>query len=387
MDNKTFIGTFHTEEEAINKIQELKSQGYDGNDIYAIAKDDDDISMVRGRTDAEVQSTGGNWIDRFISFLSGEEPVRGALRNMGLSDADADRYYGDIESGKILLYVDKEYGNLYASGSNIVTEADENLGPDPLNRETNYDQSQIGSNDFEKASDEVAAGSYGVDEFHRDVDEEKKLKLHEEKLHVDKERVQSGEVSVEKHVVEEEQKVDIPISREEVYVERRPVNGADQLDETAATFDEDGENIHIPITEERIEVTKKPVVNEEIVIGKREYEDTETVNETVRREEADIDRSGGSAKEDSHSNAFKDQPSVGSGSFLKGEANSARFSNKTTLGEENESYMNESDSLRSQSDDISQQAKIDEELEDSEDDMQKRDTNPYIDHDNPRNRF
>ena len=43
--------------------------------------------------------------------------------------------------------------------------------------------------------------------------------------------------------------------------------------------------------EEEVEVTKRPVVNEEIVVSKHEVQDTETVNETVRRKEADIDRS------------------------------------------------------------------------------------------------
>jgi uncharacterized protein (TIGR02271 family) len=35
--------------------------------------------------------------------------------------------------------------------------------------------------------------------------------------------------------------------------------------------------------------SRKNVVSEEIVVGKRKVQDTEVVNETVRREEADID--------------------------------------------------------------------------------------------------
>jgi len=82
------------------------------------------------------------------------------------------------------------------------------------------------------------------------------------------------------------QTVEVPVTREEVYIERRAVT-----EETAAgeVFD-DGENIHIPVMEERIEVTKRPVVSEEIIVGKHEVHDTETVSERVRREEADIDR-------------------------------------------------------------------------------------------------
>lgn len=289
MNNKKFIGTFHTEEETIRKIQELKSQGYDAEDIYAVARDEHDISMVRGRTDVDVQAAEGSWIDRFMAFLSGEEPVRGALRNMGLTEAECDRYYNEIDNGAILLYVDKDYGNLYAGGSSIVNEADENLGPDPLNRTGYVDNTHLGSNDLYQ--DELNTNKYNVDNRANDDLEERKLRLHEEKLNIDKEAVASGEVRVEKNVIEEEQKVDIPVSREEVYIERRRVDDPSALGETAAAF-EDGESIRIPLTEERLEVTKKPMVSEELIIGKHEVQDTETVRETVKREEADIDRTG-----------------------------------------------------------------------------------------------
>ncbi|TWT28419.1 DUF2382 domain-containing protein [Planomicrobium sp. CPCC 101110] len=127
-----------------------------------------------------------------------------------------------------------------------------------------------------------------------DTDEET-LRLHEERLQVDKDRVQTGEVNVGKRVVEERQTIDVPVEREEIVIERRPVNE----DSTAATRGgsggisadayQEGDSIHIPLTEERVEVSKTNVVSEEIVVGKRKVQDTETINETVRREEADID--------------------------------------------------------------------------------------------------
>ncbi|MEK3888159.1 general stress protein [Bacillus sp. FSL K6-3431] len=136
MDKKKFIGTFPTEEEAFLKIQELKIQGYEADDIYAVAQGEKEISMLRGQTDVDVQSSEEvdvGWLDKFIAFLSGEEPVREALEKMGASDAEVKRYYQEIQNGNILLYVDKDYGVLYASGANIVKPADPNLGPNPLN--------------------------------------------------------------------------------------------------------------------------------------------------------------------------------------------------------------------------------------------------------------
>lgn len=273
MENKTFIGVYHSESEVIAEINNLKTQGFTENDIYVIAKDKDDISMVRGRTNADVQTTEGSWMDRFMAFMSGEEPVRGAFRHMGLSDAEADRYYTEVENGGILLYVDRDYGDLYDEDHTAAT-VDPTLRGNPF-----------------------VADDRRLDDNHdHAIQEEETLQLHEERLNVNKERVQTGEVHVEKEVIQEEQVIDVPVQREEVFVERRPVaeNDLTRTDDDLTAFDDrnafedDGETIRVPVTEERVEVTKKPVVTEEIVIGKRTVQDTETVRDTVRREEAHV---------------------------------------------------------------------------------------------------
>lgn len=271
MTDKKFVGTFQNESQVLNKIEELKAQGYTDNDIYVVTNDADTLSIVRGQTDVDLQSPDGNWMDKFIAFLSGEEPVRGAFTNMGFTEEESNYYYTAVKNGEILLYVDREYGNLY--------------GNQDTDLQTGYTDPNIGSNlVVDDYTDTNIARNR--DSFNTDANQEEQLHLHEEKLVVDKERVQAGEVNVNKYVVEDVQTVEVPVTREEVYIERQAVTN-----ETAAgaVFD-DGENIHIPIMEERIEVTKRPVVSEEIIVGKREIHDTETVSESVRREEADIDR-------------------------------------------------------------------------------------------------
>ena len=113
------------------------------------------------------------------------------------------------------------------------------------------------------------------------------LERREERLTVDKQREQAGSVHVGKHVEEQVQAVDVPVTREEVTIERRavdrPAGGAD-------TFTED--SIDVPVYEERVDVDKETRVVEELDIDKTAYTDTERVEETVRREEFDIDESG-----------------------------------------------------------------------------------------------
>lgn len=332
MANNKFMGTFDTEAEVLRKIEEMKAQGSSEDDMYVMARDKDQISMVRGRTDVDYKSSEGNWMDKFMGFLSGNESSREAFAGMGVDDAEADRYYNEVQNGKILLFVDREYGANYegtAPYDNTSTSAaagtmgaaglgrnrmdDEAVAKDGLTVDTNAENDvYYNKKDDKFSSDTTETAGVGEDsgtgfglgsdrtvddknDLNRTGTDEEKLRLHEERLNVDKERVQTGEVNVGKHVVEETQSIEVPVEREEVYVERRPVNE----ETTAGSLDKDsglsgdayqeGENIHIPVSEERVEVTKKDVVAEEIVVGKRKVQDTETVNETVRREEADID--------------------------------------------------------------------------------------------------
>lgn len=333
MDDKKFIGVYHSETDLMAKMDELKAHGYSEEDMYVTAKDKDAVSMVRGRTNAEVETAGGSWGDRFMSFLSGVDPIRGAFRNMGVSDEEADRYYNEVENGGFLLYVDRDYSNRYdddydpsrtvgiADGNRADLE-EEHLDPidydglDKVNRnnrdasiETGMTDINLGSNLHSEREDLRADRSDGL-RTEDGLTEEETLRLHEERLNVNKERVQTGEVHIEKDVVEEEQVIDVPVEREEVFVERRPVTDNDltrgegdltDFDDRDRAFKDDHDTIRVPIMEERVEVTKKPVVTEEIVVGKRKVQDTETVRDTVRREEAhieeDIDENGRTRKD------------------------------------------------------------------------------------------
>ncbi|MFP7289110.1 YsnF/AvaK domain-containing protein [Shouchella clausii] len=121
-----------------------------------------------------------------------------------------------------------------------------------------------------------------------DPDYERKLRLREEQLNISKNRVQTGEVSVRKEIVEEQKTINVPVSHEEVVIERRPVH-----DETSAGPIGQEETIRIPVTEEQVEVSKRPVVTGEVEVHKREIQSTEQVQDTVKREEARVDKTGG----------------------------------------------------------------------------------------------
>ena len=113
-----------------------------------------------------------------------------------------------------------------------------------------------------------------------------RVPLKEEQLEVQKRARQGGEVRVVKEVVTERKHVQVPVTREEVHVERVPASGAPAAsDERIA-----GDTVRVPVREEEIQVTKRPVVREEVRVSKQAHTEQRDVDETVRKEKAKVER-------------------------------------------------------------------------------------------------
>jgi hypothetical protein len=114
MSNSTqFIKTFENQEEVLDQIEKLKNQGHSEDNMYVMAREDDQLSLVRGRTDVDNQTSSGKLVDRFTSFLTGNDQVHQAFIRMGLDEKEADHYYQDVQDGKLLLYVNEEYSSRF----------------------------------------------------------------------------------------------------------------------------------------------------------------------------------------------------------------------------------------------------------------------------------
>lgn len=190
-------GVFKNESELQDQIHVLKTQGFSDEDMYVVANHDDQISMVQGSTEIDSNTDDGHWWNKFKSFVLGEETVDEAINRMGFDNGEREHYQSEVRNGKILLFVDRDYGATF----------------------TTSDDSAI------HTSSEYTNDGYSQNE----AAEEEYIELHQERLNVDKTSVQSGEVNVNKHV-EEEQTIELPNEHEEVYVERRPVNRDTNLD-------------------------------------------------------------------------------------------------------------------------------------------------------------
>ena len=119
-----------------------------------------------------------------------------------------------------------------------------------------------------------------------DLEDEDELRVQrtEEELAAGTRERQSGQLKIRKRVRTDRESIEVPTRHEEVSVERVP------LSEGTATEAQIGEDeVSVPVTEEEVVVEKRPVAKEEVRIRKDVVEDTEVVEEDVRREEIEVD--------------------------------------------------------------------------------------------------
>lgn len=113
------------------------------------------------------------------------------------------------------------------------------------------------------------------------------LKLREEELDIDKHRVETGDVVLHKDIIEEEQVVNVPVSHDQVVIEKKLVD----REPTNEPISEE-ETVHIPVTAEKIDVDKHTVITEEISAYKRPVQETEQVRDVLHKEVADVETKG-----------------------------------------------------------------------------------------------
>ncbi len=131
------------------------------------------------------------------------------------------------------------------------------------------------------------------------------LELVEEELQARKRSVQAGVVRIRKQVVTETRTIEVVVRREEIVVERHPVErqtadrsehaANEPLMEALAAQSRDlqpGETLRIPVIEEEIVVQTRPMVVEEVIISKRLVQTSQPVTGTVRREQARVQTTG-----------------------------------------------------------------------------------------------
>jgi uncharacterized protein (TIGR02271 family) len=115
------------------------------------------------------------------------------------------------------------------------------------------------------------------------------LRLYQERLIANKQRQKTGEVAIGKRVETETAHVSVPVEKERVVIERT-TPGQVVTGEASDAFHD--EAVRMEVYEETPDIRKETILREEVTVRKEVDRDTVVADETLRREELNIDKDG-----------------------------------------------------------------------------------------------
>ncbi len=246
----TIIAAFRTSRDAQAAATDLQEAGISRDEIYIEASNTVDKS-----SHFRTKSTEGG-IKGWFKSIFGEE-----------DDPDRSRYEGAIAEGNCLLRVD-------------VDEDEIGTVEDILNRHSPVD--------VHAAQAEPQTGARAGARETRGTNA---IPVVKEEIQVGKRQVLRGGVRVYSRVIEEPVEEKVTLREERVRVDRQPTNRA------ATQGDLSGNREQVVEVQEFAEepvVSKQSRVVEEVRVGKDVTERTETVRDTVRHTEVNVEKSPGS---------------------------------------------------------------------------------------------
>jgi uncharacterized protein (TIGR02271 family) len=245
--------------------------------------DRNDVNRLHGAT---VRSTGGDKIGKvaqvYLDDQTGDPEwvtVRTGL--FGTKESFMPLASARFERNELLADVTKERVN----GAPRVDE-DGHLSDAQEAEIYRYYGISPGTGQYGTARDRTGGRERDRDTGGRTTDEA--MTRSEERLRAGTQRVEAGRARLRKYVVTDTEQVQVPVSREEVRVEREPVTEANRdaaYSGPAISEDEHEVTLHA----ERPVVETEAVPVERVRLGKETITDTETVSGQVRKEQVEVD--------------------------------------------------------------------------------------------------
>ena len=116
------------------------------------------------------------------------------------------------------------------------------------------------------------------------------VQLREEELVAGKRQVEEGNIHLSKDVVAQQQTINVPVSHEEVILDRHTVDRPLSANDTDAFVDRD---IDVPVMGEEVVTGKQARVAEEVHLHKQTVTEQQQVTDTVRKEQLHVEDSAG----------------------------------------------------------------------------------------------
>ncbi|MEM6755081.1 MAG: DUF2382 domain-containing protein [Cyanobacteria bacterium P01_C01_bin.38] len=309
IEYKRAAGLFYSRDEAEAAVRGLRDAGFDQDRISVIARDADKVDGVETTekvgNKADEGAAAGALTGGALGGITGLLVGLGALAIPGvgpillagteataiattLAGGAIGAATGGLVGALIGLGIPEEKAKVYsdrvAGGSFLVmvtgTEAEVKRAEAIMQR------SGVEEFGIYNAPNAVAKTAPDAEVANTD-----NVKLYEERLIADKERHKAGEVSVGKKVETETAKVAVPIEKERVVIERTTPTNEKAV--APGTVDFSGKEVaRMDVYEESADINKEAFVREEVKVHKEIERETIEAQETLRREELDIDVDG-----------------------------------------------------------------------------------------------
>jgi uncharacterized protein (TIGR02271 family) len=128
----------------------------------------------------------------------------------------------------------------------------------------------------------------------RTEEEETTVPLTEERLDVSK-KASAREATVTKEPMTQTKSVEVPVTHEEISVERRPASGSSSTKADSPV--QSRTETKVPLKSEEVQVTKQPYVKEEVSVKKKPVTETKTVTDQVTSEKVKVKGEAGEEEE------------------------------------------------------------------------------------------
>ena len=298
MASETIVAVFSSLSEAEAAIGDLVSAGVPSTSIKHYARDDTENTMMTSESGRETQQRHGFW-----AWLTGQDnstdqhdvydrSIRsGRTVVTVVSDtSSSDRVHDMLERHNPLDLDDHEGAEGAGTGRAHVTDLPATATSTSTLATGTTGATYGTATDTVSSSDRRVPPGLAADNV-RAGEGEQVIPLSEESLEIGKRRVDRGSTRIRRYTVERPVEEQIRLRDETVSVSRRPVTGRTDVGADAFTDRE----IVVNESEEQAVVGKTSHVVEEVVVQKGMTERTETVRDTVRREEVEINGPEGRA--------------------------------------------------------------------------------------------
>lgn len=210
--------------------------------------------------------------------------LTGALIGMGISKEEAEYYESEMKAGRTIVTV-----NAGSRRNEALAVMQQFGGYDMSNRMSATSETST----LQGTSTHGATAAPMSHTTARTSGEGQTLQAREEKLRVEKTPVEH-DVTVRKDVHTEHKTIDVPVTREEIVVERHTPTGQ----KASGPISGGPQEVRVPLKEEQVNVEKETVVSEEVNIGKRKVQDTKHVDANLRKEDIKVEKHGDAGRID-----------------------------------------------------------------------------------------